>query len=144
MWDLFEYRGGVIFRGGRVAGSPHPKYGYWLVRYPGGRIRRSRLVWEMHHGPIPEGLEVDHINQQRDDDRIENLRLLTRSENGANRRPYAKSGFAGVRKMGLKWEARITIDKKYHSLGTFPTPEEAHEAFKAKHREVYKERSQYV
>lgn len=40
----------------------------------------SHLVWEDHNGPIPEGYAVFHVNGQKDDDRIENLAILKRSE----------------------------------------------------------------
>lgn len=43
--------------------------------------REHRLVWIWHYGNIPVGLEIDHINWVRDDNRIENLQLLTKSEN---------------------------------------------------------------
>lgn len=47
--------------------------------------RVHRLVWETFNGKIPDGLTIDHINHIRDDNRLENLRLMTRIENGVNR-----------------------------------------------------------
>jgi hypothetical protein len=46
----------------------------------------SRLVVQAFIGPIPEGLEVDHTNQQRDDNRVENLRIVSRRDNMRNQR----------------------------------------------------------
>ena len=44
-------------------------------------FRVHRLVWENHMGPIPEGMDVDHKNSVKTDNRLENLQLLTRREN---------------------------------------------------------------
>jgi hypothetical protein len=62
--------------------------GYVLVRQPGhpraggnGYVKRSILVWEEAHGrPVPEGVATHHVNGIRDDDRPENLLVLTPSE----------------------------------------------------------------
>lgn len=43
-----------------------------------------RLVWETFNGPIPEGMEIDHINTIRDDNRLDNLRVVTPKENCNN------------------------------------------------------------
>ena len=56
-------------------------YGYVLLNVESKTRRRARVVWEMHNGNIPKGKEVDHINFNRSDDRIENLQLLTSQEN---------------------------------------------------------------
>ena len=58
-----------------------------------------RVIWEMHNGPIPEGMQIDHINHIRTDNRLENLRLVTAPENMQNKSmdKRNKTGFTGVR-----------------------------------------------
>jgi hypothetical protein len=73
--------------------------------------------------------EPDHNNHNGFDNRRQNLRLGTHSQNIAHsRRPTGRSGFRGVHpsRPGVnRWRARINIDGKWHHLGTFPTAEEA-------------------
>lgn len=73
--------------------------------------------------PCPPGLEVDHINRDKLDNRKVNLRLVTRSQNCANRGSFknSKSKYKGVRwnkKMGL-WEAAIRKDGVITTIGAF-------------------------
>lgn len=85
--------------------------------------------------------EIDHINGNALDNRRENLRIATRSQNAMNTRMYAnnKTGFRGVRRTKNKYEASITSDGKRYPLGFFDTAEEAHEAYKAKAKELHGE-----
>ena len=53
-----------------------------VVDSSGYKIARSRFVWEQVHGKIPEGMFIHHKNGIKDDDRIENLEMVTRLEHG--------------------------------------------------------------
>jgi hypothetical protein len=101
-----------------------------MVREDGEKttIRMHRLVWELVNGPIPEGMDVDHINNDRLDNRIENLRLATRSQNLANTpdRYENQHGYRGVaRRRSGKYRGYVWKDSKQHWTQTVDTPEEA-------------------
>ena len=114
--------------------------GYKNVTVTGfGFVRAHRVAWAMHYGVWPEN-DVDHINGDRADNRIFNLRCSTRSENLRNRRkfPKNKSGYVGVsfcNRRG-KWNARIGVNGRYINAGYFDTKEEAAKA-RAKAEEKY-------
>lgn len=82
----------------------------------------SRIVWVYVHGNQPTG-EIDHINGNVKDNRIENLRDVSHAINGKNCKLYknSPSGVAGVRWVpGLKkWAAAATVDKIYYRLGLY-------------------------
>jgi len=90
-----------------------------------------RIAWAMHYGRQP--LEIDHINGDRNDNRICNLREVDRQQNQRNRGSKASSTYKGVSRITTKahsarqkpWRARITIDGKEKIIGCFETAEEA-------------------
>lgn len=61
-------------------------YMHTTCRVDGKRVWRNvhRVVWEVHNGPVPEGLEIDHINRDKTDNRISNLRAVTHAANMKN------------------------------------------------------------
>lgn len=137
--ELLEYREGDLFwrvkrprrRAGDRAGSVSP-LGYRQVTLDGRTHPIHRVVWVYHRGPIPEGMTVDHINKNKSDNRIENLRLLSFGDNvraaTATPRSDNTTGFPGVVKCGAKYRARIRHEGVTHHLGYFGTAEEAHKA----------------
>lgn len=99
-------------------------YGYLVTTVYGKRIGVHRIVWEMHHGEIPDGYEVDHINHIKHDNRLENLRIVDRNQQNKNKKMYRNntSGIVGVslRKKYNTWRAQIRSDGVTKHLGSFP------------------------
>lgn len=92
------------------------------------KLLRSRMIWEAHNGPISKDLVVDHINAQRDDDRLENLRVLNRSENAkAGRKPSKdySSRYRGVCKDRKWYRVSVSYDGKLHNCGNYKDEVEA-------------------
>lgn len=109
---------------GRVKENANGK-SYRTIMLDGGSKCAHRLAWFIFNGEIDESMQIDHINGNGLDDRIENLRQVTASENSKNLRMHKgnTSGFCGVRfcKSYGKWQARIGKD----NLGYFNSYEDA-------------------
>jgi hypothetical protein len=120
-------------RKGRLAGGLDSSTGYWRVRFLGKNFQAHRLAWLIYYGKFPDGL-IDHINGNKTDNRIENLRDVDRSTNLHNQKKAQKgnlSGFLGVSyhaKSG-KYLARITINNKTNHIGVFIKAEDAYAAY---------------
>jgi hypothetical protein len=128
--DCFEYRDGYLYWKGvshpnkqhmmnKPAGSIH-KTGYRHITWRGKVQKAHRLIFMLHYNYLPP--EIDHINGDRADNRIENLRPATRSENQCNRNALASntSGYPGVswHKASKAWLVRVmkngkTVVQKY-------------------------------
>ena len=138
--ELFEYSDGQLIRRISVKGSPigapigtrKPK-GYMVAVVDGKMYRVHHLVWMYHNGYFAK--ELDHINRVRDDNRIENLRVCTHSQNLGNSRPRVHR-YKGVTlcKTTGKWRAQLN-----GHLGRFDTIEEAALAYNTAATEHYGE-----
>jgi len=147
--DLFEYRedGNLVrkfpVKGtqvGDVAGWLQLSKGYFRVSVDGTEYQVHRLIFLYHHGYLTPGMEIDHIDGNPGNNRIDNLREVTRSQNIQNSkiRSDNTSGVKGVfrSKNRSKWRAEIRIDGKIKNLGRYNTLEEA-EAVVKNAREKY-------
>lgn len=116
------------FAGKRAFTSIHKTHGYTQTTILSHVQRGHRVAWAIHYGSWPEG-EIDHINGDRTDNRIANLRDVGRTENGRNlclsRRN--KSGVLGVSwdAQRERWFASIRHQGKSVALGRFDSLEAA-------------------
>jgi len=135
--SLFEYKEGNLYW--KVQKAPHvkvgskvgsPAHGYETVYVDGKNWRIHRLVFLMHYGYIPK--LIDHVNGNRIDNRIENLREANDTQNAYNIRMHKdnKSGIKGVSwdKYKDMWIAKIQANKKRIQLGYFKNIDDAKNA----------------
>ncbi len=116
-------------RKGAVAGCVM-KHGYVGIRIDNFLYTSHRLAWFYAYGVWPAD-QIDHINNDRADNRLVNLREATNIANSHNRKKSTRntSGFTGVRRENSKWQASIKINYKTVRIGLFNTPEEASAAY---------------
>lgn len=133
--ELFEHEAGNLIwkienpnaKRGYVAGCLD-KRGYRFIRVDDKLYTAHRLVWFYHNGYFPEN-DIDHINRNKDDNRIENLREVSRSCNNRNTGNHCtnKSGVKGVHwfKRTNKWKVEISVMNKSRYLGYYNDFDEA-------------------
>jgi hypothetical protein len=126
---LFDCRDGKLFWRvrrpkvvlGAEAGCRAPN-GYQMIRANGTLFRAHRLIFLWHHGYLPE--EVDHINRDGRDNRIENLRDVSHSRNNLN------NGARGTTRLPSgRWRAQLTVQYRQIPIGCFDTEFAAHRAY---------------
>jgi hypothetical protein len=144
--------------------DPTDGYIYWVADSPNGQrfcgdiasrglqvrvgnttYKTSRLAWFMGTGQDPAHFHVDHINGDIHDNRLENLRLATYSQNQANS-TATRAGRTlpkGVYQRGSRYRAYIKAHGRSLCLGTFCTPEEASAAYQTKAKESWGDYSTY-
>lgn len=129
---LFRYRKGLLFwavnkgkiKKGSIAGTLN-KYGYLQVQINKKIYKVHRIIYIMHYGKIPKDLVIDHINRDKLDNKIENLRAITQAENtfNSNAKGYSWD------KEKKKWCARIRVNNKQIFLGRFDNEDDARLAY---------------
>lgn len=142
--ELFEYspRAGTLrwrFRKGKKIGPDLiagyiDHEGYRVVRVDGVNYRGHRLIWLIVHGKWPRDM-LDHINGERSDNRLENLREATNAQNQMNKkgRQGGASGYKGVsiirRRGRIQYRPQITVGGKAVVMGYYDTPEAAYAVY---------------
>lgn len=117
----------------RAMGTPSSD-GYRNMGIKRRMMQVHRLVATAWMGEIGEGLTVDHINGVKHDNRIENLRIVSRTQNMRGfqaKRTSTSSRYRGVRaeRKSSKWIASIRVDGLYYHLGVFEDESDAAIAF---------------
>lgn len=128
--EFFWIEGGRARPAGKRAGHEH-NAGYRGIRVDGKAYLAHRLAWLYVHGAWPVN-QIDHINGERADNRIANLRECSNAENCQNVRAHRDgAGLIGtsLEKRRGKWQAGIGFGGKRIFLGYFQTREEAHDAY---------------
>lgn len=116
-------------------------YGYGTFWGGDRNYRAHRYAWELEHGPIPDGMVIDHVCHIRSCVNVEHLRLATLTENARSRTrkrnyPYPR----GVQRTPEgRYTSKVGLHGKQVYLGTYDTPEEAGEIARAKRDEWYGE-----
>lgn len=126
---------------GKIAGSLH-KSGYWTIRIDRRATLAHHLVWIFHYG-AGSARDIDHRDTNKLNNKIENLREATMSQNLANSK-IAKNNTSG--KKGVtwdserkKWLSQLTFQGKNLYLGRFDNVDDAHTAYAAKAAELFGE-----
>lgn len=133
--EIFRYEDGLLFwkispsyriKEGAVAGNKTGN-GYWQVCYKGKFYKLHRVIWEMFNPPIEGLLEIDHIDRNLNNNKLENLRLASRQLNALNRGVQSNNllGIRGVSldSCGKGFRSFIKENGKTVNLGLFKTAE---------------------
>lgn len=135
------YQQGNSIKKDTVAGGINDNR-YRKIQINGVKHSAHRLVWLYVYGSFPEK-ETDHLNGNKDDNRVENLQDKSSRRNNQNKAKHRAGKLAGarLRKGSKMWYARIHINGKDLHLGTFKTAREAHEAYMLKCKEIEDDRT---
>lgn len=125
--DIFWIVGGKGRSKKKPAGTTCSS-GYRKIIFNGKEIYAHQIIWALYSGEWPE-LQIDHINRNKKDNRISNLRLATNAQNGRNLpiKKNNKSGHPGVSWDNItnKWRATIKVNYKQKNLGRYTDYNEA-------------------
>ena len=135
-WRIARARNLAGAAAGRVERDGYRRIGIDSKLYPA-----QRLAWLIAHGQPPNG-EIDHIDGDRDNNALRNLRDVSMRINRQNQRKAHidnQSGLLGVSWFAArkKWRAQISVEGKLRFLGSFDDPADAHAAYLAAKRNMH-------
>ena len=132
--EYFEYRDGILYskkrRGYSKVGNKNGCKnfdGYIMIGFLKNRLYAHRMIFLMHHGYLPE--TVDHIDCNKENNKIENLRAATLAQNNLNM-PLNKRNTSGVKgvswnKQNKNWRVTVKVNNKSTYFGSFKNIEDA-------------------
>ena len=120
--ELFDYEDGKLIRkNGKSAVIPMGKKRYERVSINGQAYALHRMIYLWHHGSLPK--VIDHIDNNRENNRIENLREVTQQQNCLNRKHHSnsKSPYKNVywHQAAKKWAVVMSVIHKRTYLGVY-------------------------
>lgn len=125
---------------GRVAGTLSVE-GYRVITLGGVMFKAHHLAWLHTTGELPVD-QIDHIDGNRDNNSIKNLRECSHAENHQNRKDPERRhpGLRGAYRYGVsgRWRSVIVVDRSSRHLGYFNTPEDAHQAYLTAKAQLHK------
>ncbi len=139
--EVIYYKNGELFwkRNDKPAGTT-TKEGYSKVQINGTVYSTHRLVWVLFNKEIPIDKQIDHINRDRSDNRIENLRLATPSSNALNKPcKISNTGIRGVSKDRDYYKVSFTVNGKSIHVGNFKDLNKAKEVAEEYYNNITKE-----
>lgn len=149
--EFFCYKDGSLIRIKKSGGQKVGSIAGWVTVCNGRFYRKMnikrkvlyvhRVIFNLHHGYLPK--YIDHIDGNSLNNKIENLREASQSQNMANARKKSTntSGYKGVtfRKDTKKWQSAIMVNGKHISLGSYKDKKDAAMAYEAGALKYYKE-----
>ena len=126
-----EFRWKAHNRNGVMAGTVDQR-GYLRITVLAHGFKAHRLAFALVTGAFPpSNLHVDHLNGDKLDNRLCNLRICTAKQNQENSRipKHSTTRLKGVSRSGTRFRAAICHDRKQIHLGCFSSAEEAHAAY---------------
>ena len=90
--------------------------------YTNGERLEHRVVWSNHHGKIPKGMQIHHLNGNKQDNRIENLSLLTDAQNKQKEDRFGKGYTFYKKQTNNPYMSRRTVNGVVKYFGSFGTP----------------------
>jgi hypothetical protein len=114
--------GTIEYKGKKTKGREQANH-YLVINIDGGQYYAHRVVWEAFMGEIPKGMEVDHINHDKQDNNLDNLRLVTPKQNKQNPRTLEKYRQTNAGKGRNHTVAVERLDMEGNVLAVYPSME---------------------
>lgn len=132
------YKDGALFwvKNDKPAGTKTVE-GYIKVQINGVAYSAHRLIWVLFNKEIPLNMQIDHVDRNKSNNKIENLRLVTASSNALNRKcRNSNTGIRGISKDRDYFKVSFTVNMKSIHVGNFKTIDEAKKVAEEYYNEI--------